>query len=486
MIPDDSWYLDLNGVGIMKLKIAGLILVICICIAGIVTSAIPEGKGNQVVISSTSGSLSAPDAEISEKLDEYMTALTDAGRFSGSVLIGQGDTILFSKGYGNASQEFAIPNTPQTVFPIGSNTKQITAAAIMKLQEQGKLNITDPVTKYIPDASNWKNIRIFHLLNHTSGIPTDGGFLMSDPVNYPLPELIEKISALPLTFEPGSNNSYSNNGYITLSYIVELVSGMSFEDYLKENFFQPLHMNSTGQDNAREVFTNRSSGYSKTDGKYIHYDLQNIHNSYGAGCIHSTTEDLFKWERGFATPGVVLSSQSINGLRENHYGINKQEKDNLTFLFHGGRNFGFISLTFYNPEEDISIIFLSNYDRTPLSTLMKDLPAIVFHKPYSLPEKVNQKTIFLSPEELAEYSGTYAPEYEKSWTFTVYPVDTHLFYDSIVPRETVELFFAGNDTFFVTPESNDAFIFTRNDTGLINGMKMYTMEGNIDSLAKIV
>lgn len=472
-------------VGIMSLKIAGLILVICFFVVCSVSSAIPEDNGSQGVISSNSGSLSAPDAEISGKLDEYMTALTDAGRFSGSVLVGRGDTILFSKGYGNASQEFGVPNTPQTVFPIGSNTKQMTAAAIMKLQEQGKLNITDPVTKYIPNATNWKDIRIFHLLNHTSGIPTDGGFLMNDPVNYPLSELIEKISALPLNFEPGSNNSYSNNGYITLSYIVEQVSGMPFEDYLKENFFQPLHMSSTGQDNARSVFTNRSSGYSKTDGKFIHYDLQNIHNSYGAGCIHSTTEDLFKWERGLATPGTVLTSQSINELRENQYGINKQEKDNMSFLFHGGRNFGFISLTFYNPEEDVSIIFLSNYDRTPLSTLMKDLPAIIFYKPYSLPEKIAQKTVSLSPEELAEYSGTYAPEYEKSWTFTVYPVATRLFYDSIVPRETVELFYAGNDTFFVTPESNDAIIFTRNETGLINGMKMYTLEGNFDSLAKI-
>ena len=93
----------------------------------------------------------------------------------------------------------------------------------------------------------------------------------------------------------------------------------------------------------------------------------------------------------------------------------------MSFLFHGGRNFGFISLTFYNPEEDMSIIFLSNYDRTPLSTLMKDLRQLSFINHIPFPKKIAQKTVSLSPEELAEYSGTYAPEYEKSWTFTGLP-----------------------------------------------------------------
>jgi CubicO group peptidase (beta-lactamase class C family) len=100
-----------------------------------------------------------------------------------------------------ANEEFSVPNTPQTVFPIGSNTKQLTAAAIMKLQEQGRLNVTDPVSWYVPNATPWKDMRIYHLLNHTSGIPSDGAFPLTGPVDLSSAETMERITALPLMFQ---------------------------------------------------------------------------------------------------------------------------------------------------------------------------------------------------------------------------------------------------------------------------------------------
>ncbi len=318
--------------------------------------------------------LTGPDAAVSRKLDNYMTALTDAGRFSGTVLVARGDTVILSKGYGMANYEFSIPNTQKTVFPVGSNTKQLTAAAIMKLQEQGKLNVTDPVTMYIPNATKWKDIRIYHLLNHTAGIQSDGAFSLTDRTDLTLPETMEGITALPLTFEPGSSYTYSNNGYITLSYIIERASGMSYDDYLKTNIFQPLGMNSTGQDNARDVFSNRASGYTTLNGKQVYYDLQNIHNSWGAGSIHSTTEDMFRWVRTFNTPGTILSPLSTAAMVKNHYGIESGKLKNRTYIGFTGRNFGFISQTLYYPDEDISIMFLSNHDRIPVLTQVNDLP----------------------------------------------------------------------------------------------------------------
>ena len=298
----------------MSWKIAGFILVIFICTAGCVTSPMSAENSRQAVAAGTPVPLPGPDAAVSQKIDEYMTALTNAGRFSGAVHVARGDTMLLSKGYGMANYEFSVPNTPQTVFPIGSNTKQLTAAAIMKLQEQGRLNVTDPVTWYIPNATKWKDIRIYQLLNHTAGIQSDGAFPLNDPKDLALPETMERVSALPLTFEPGTGYTYSNNGYIALSAIIEQASGMSYNDYLKKNIFLPLGMNSTGQDNARDVFSHRASGYTTMNGNHIHYDLQNIHNSWGAGSVHSTTEDLFRWERAFHTPGVILSPQSTNAM----------------------------------------------------------------------------------------------------------------------------------------------------------------------------
>lgn len=466
-------------------KIAGLILLILICTAGCVTSSMPAESAQQAVASGTPAPLSGPDAAVSRNVDAYMTALAGAGRFSGAVLVARGDTVLLSKGYGMANEEFAVPNTPQTVFPIGSNTKQLTAAAIMKLQEQGRLNVTDPVSWYIPDAPRWKDIRIYHLLNHTSGIPSDGAFPLTDPADLALPGIMKRTAALPLTFAPGSGYTYSNNGYICLSAIIEQASGMSYDEYLKTNIFRPLGMNSSGQDNARDVFSNRASGYTTMDKKHVHYDLQNIHNSWGAGAVHSTTEDLFRWERAFHTPGTILSPQSTAAMLENRYGIESGFLKNRTFSGHGGRNFGFISYTLYYPYEDVSIMFLSNHDRTPMVTLTNDLSAIVFGEPYSLPQKIDRKAVPLTAGALAGYTGTYAPEWEKSWTITVYPEGSRVFYHSAMPSETVELFYEGNDTFFVTPESNDAFLFTRDDNGKVDGLKMYTLEGSYDKAEKV-
>lgn len=469
----------------MNGKIAGLILVILIGISGCVTSPPSTDHAQPASTSGTPVSLTGPDAGIAQKLDAYMTALAQSGRFSGVVHVARNDTVLLSKGYGIANEEFSVPTTPQTVFPIGSNTKQFTAAAIMKLQEQGRLNVTDPVSWYIPYTPKWKDIRIYHLLNHTAGIQSDGAFPITDPKDLSLTETMERIAVLPLTFEPGKGYTYSNNGYVMLSAIIENASGISYDNYLKQNIFLPLGMTSSGQDNARDVFSRRASGYTTMDGKHIHYDLQNIHNSWGAGSVHSTTDDLFRWERAFHTPGTILSPQSTTAMLENDYGIVTGITKNRTVNGHGGRNFGFISYTLYYPDEDVSIMFLSNYDRTPMGSLPTDLSAIVFGEPWSLPQKIERKAVPLSGSALAEYTGIYVPEWERTWTFTVYPEGNRLFYQSAMPSETVELFYEGNDTFFVTPESNDAFIFTRNTAGKIDGLKMYTLEGSYDMAGKV-
>ncbi len=458
----------------MKFRIAGIFLVIITIIfaAGCVASSPAAESGNQDAAASMTVPLSQADEATSKNLDEYMTALDDAGQFSGTVLVARGDTILLSKGYGMANNEFSVPNTPQTVFPIASNTKQFTAAAIMKLQEQGRLNITDPVTDYIPDAPRWKDIRIYNLMNHTSGIPSLGGYCITDSADIALPELVKRFADLPLTFEPGEGYAYSNNGYTTLSYIIEQASGLSYDDYLMENFFLPLEMTSTGPDNARDVFPNRASGYNTMDGKQIHYDLLNIHNLYGAGSLHSTTEDLFLWERAFHTPGVILTSPSLDAMTEYDYGIASGVMNNRTSIGFSGHVLGFNSGTSYLPDGDVSVMFLLNHDRTPMANLYEDLPAIVFNESYSLPQKIDQKVVSLTAEELGEYVGIYPSDLDETWMYTVFTEGNRLFYTSDVPYETVELFFEGNDTFFMTPESADSVIFTRDTNGTVNDMNM--------------
>lgn len=262
-------------------------------------------------------------------------------------------------------------------------------------------------------------------------------------------------------------------------------SGRTCDAYLRKEIFEPLGMTRTGQDNARDVFPHRAGGYTTMDGEYIHYELQNIHNSYGAGSLHSTIEDLHRWEQAFHTPGAILSARSLDEMSEYDYGIVTAELNNRTVMGHGGRNFGFISYTLYYPDEGVSILFLSNHDQATMVTLPRDLSAVVFDEPCSLPQRIHRTATPLPADAHAEYTGIYAPVWEEIWTYTVFTNGGRLFYTSVVPPETVELFSEGNDTFFVTPESADSFIFTRDDAGEVDGMVMYTMEGNCDEAAKI-
>jgi len=440
-------------------------------------SAAQSSSGTQVPFCSSG-------AAVSIKLDDYMNALTDAGQFSGAVLVAQNGTVLLSKGYGMANDEYSVPNTPQTVFRIASNTKQFTAAAIMKLQEQGRLNVTDLITKYIPDAPpQWKDIRIDELLNHTSGMPREGGYDVTDPTNIALPDLVHRFYALPLDFEPGTNYSYSNNGYITLSYIIERASGQSYDEYLYQNIFKPLGMDSTGGQETSDIVPNLACGYTTEAGTLINYDLQNIHNVYGAGALHSTTEDLYRWGQVFQTPGGILSSASVGAMLEHSYGITKASFENHTVVSFTGRNFGYISQILYFPDDNVTILWLSNYDRTYVANLTKDLIAITFGGPYSLPQRIDRQETPLNATALQDYIGTYQAV-GVPWNYTVFQDSNQLFYTSSVPKETVKLYHENNDTFFVTSESPDSFIFTRDYSGKVDGLNMTSGTG-IDRAVKI-
>ena len=420
----------------------------------------------------------------SAKLDAYMNALTDAGQFSGAVFVAQNGTVLLSKGYGMANDECSVPNTPQAVFRIASNSKQFTAAAIMKLQEQGRLNVTDLIAKYIPDAPpQWKDIKIYELLNHTSGMPREGGYDVTDPTNIALPDLVHRFYALPLDFEPGTNYSYSNNGYITLSYIIEQASGQSYDEYLYQNIFKPLGMNSTGGQETSNIVPNLSFGYTTEADTLINYDLQNIHNVYGAGSLHSTTEDLYRWGQVFQKPGAILSSASVDAMLEHRYGIAKATYDNRTIVTFTGRNFGYISQISYFPDDNVTLLWLSNYDRTYVANLTKGLYAITFGEPYSLPQRIERQQAPLNATALQEYTGTYQAV-GVQWNYTVSQDGNQLFYTSSVPKETVKLFHENNDTFFVTSESPDSLIFTRDNSGKVDGLNVAAGTGT-DRLVKI-
>ena len=195
------------------------------------------------------GQKPAPDTA---RMDQIVLSYANARQFMGSVLVARGDELLFDKSYGMANLEWSVPNTSTTKFRIGSLTKQFTAAAILLLEERGKLRTEDPIKKYMADApSAWDKVTVFNVLTHTGGIPSFTSF--PDYAQKSLSpmtagQLVDWFKDRPLDFEPGTKFSYSNSDYVLLGYLIEKLSGQTYETFLKQNIFTPLGMTDSGYD----------------------------------------------------------------------------------------------------------------------------------------------------------------------------------------------------------------------------------------------
>ncbi len=200
-------------------------------------------------------------------------------------------------GYGLANLEWSTPATPETVFEIGSITKQFTAAAILLLAQEGKLSVDDRISKYIKDMpESWTNITLRHLLTHTSGIKnytTLDGFELTRHLTQA--QFVRKMGGYPLDFAPGEKWSYCNSGFNLLGFVIENVSGEDYWRFMRERIFGPLGMSSTTNRDPSGIIRLRASGYETNGaGHYVNrdYDLTDV---FSAGAIVSTVGDLARW-----------------------------------------------------------------------------------------------------------------------------------------------------------------------------------------------
>ncbi len=212
------------------------------------------------------------------RMDQVVQSYVNNKQFTGSVMVARGEDVLFRKSYGSANLEWNIPNTPATKFRIGSMTKQFTAASILLLEERGKLKVGDPVKKYMPDApAAWDKITIFNVLTHTAGLPNFTSFpeyakLQAFPMT---PEqIVATFKDKPLDFEPGMKFSYSNSGYVLLGYLIEKISGGSYEKFVQENIFTPLGMKDSGYDSNTAIIERRASGYAPSPAGPVNAELR--------------------------------------------------------------------------------------------------------------------------------------------------------------------------------------------------------------------
>jgi len=331
----------------------------------------------------------------------------------GSVLVARGEEIVLSRGYGSANLEWDIPNSPATKFRLGSITKQFTAACILLLEERAKLRIDDPVKKYLPDAPTaWDKITIFHVLTHTSGIPSFTDFpdyRESEAASTTPEKLVERFRNKPLDFEPGSKWKYSNSGYVLLGYLIEKVSGETYQRFLQENIFTPLGMKDSGYDSNSEIIRHRAAGYSPGNGGIINAGFINMTVPFSAGGLYSTTEDLLRWERGLFG-GKVLSAASLQKMttpfKDNYAcGLFVETSNGHKQISHGGGIEGFNTSLAYWPDEKLSIIVLGNLNGGAPGDISNKLGAVMHGEQVTLPSE--RKEITVSPDVLQTYVGTY-------------------------------------------------------------------------------
>jgi CubicO group peptidase (beta-lactamase class C family) len=369
--------------------------------------------GSQVP-AQTATTLPAPSApEIARKVEEYMNAAMRINRFSGSVLLARDGQPIVSRGYGLANIENDVSNTPQTVFRLGSVTKQFTAMAILLLQERGKLSVNDPICKYLSDCpQTWQPITIKNLLTHTAGIPnyTDfPDFTKTAAAETTTAELITRFRDKPLQFALGEKFAYSNSGYYLLGAIIERVSGKSYPDFLQENIFAPLGMKHTGYDNPVRIIKNRAAGYARTNDGFINAAPISMSTAYAAGALYSTVEDLLLWDQSLYTEKLVSRKsldEAFTPFKSNYgYGWSIGKRYDRQVIAHGGGIFGFSSYIARYPADHVTVIVLSNVEGAPSGEIANSLAAIVFGAPYEIPAE--RKEIHVAAKTLEKYVGQY-------------------------------------------------------------------------------
>jgi CubicO group peptidase (beta-lactamase class C family) len=331
--------------------------------------------------------------ELAEKLDAYMTDVASNG-FSGVILIAKGSKVILSKGYGMVSRTENIPITPDSVFDIGSITKQFTATAILQLEEQGKLSVNDPITKYFENVPKDKqNITLHHLLTHTSGLPAalGGDYDVIERSDYSKAAM---FAPLPLLYEPGDRFEYSNVGFSLLAIIVELVSGQPYEAYLQEHLFEPAGMKKTGYVLPQWEDAELVHGYFPGDedwGSPLDHAWAEdgpYWNLRGNGGILSTAEDMYKWH--LALEGeAVLSAEAKEKLYTPHirawdgdygYGWFIYQTPRGLNISHGGAN-GIFHADFHRYLDANVVFYIASNDSShPAFDLSYTIAEIIFNE----------------------------------------------------------------------------------------------------------
>ena len=421
-------------------------------------------------------------------IDSLLAKSADNAEFCGSVLVAKGGKLIISKGYGYSHEEQKIPNDENTVFNIASVTKTFTAALILKLQEQGKLSLSDVVSKYYPGYPNGDKITIHHLLNQTAGIPDYLQDKKFQAIDQSKPQTLEEMIAFfkdkPLEFEPGRAFAYSNSNYTLLGYIIEKVTGLSYEAALDAYIFKPLHLKQTSYGPPQKNNLNVATGYMmyyknfKRPAMVVHPSI-----SYATGAIYSTVKDLYAWHRALQT-NRFLSARSLAAAYKKDnprygYGWFSDSLYGRLRVSHDGNIPGYKSNINRFPQDDVCVIALSNANNSGVGGIVRNIVNILYQQPLSR-SFANTPVLQLAEAIKKEYTGIYKFRKEDSSQIAVYMKDSSLFM-TIGSQPAFEILPVFKDVF----KAGEARIeFYRNKEQRITQIWMYS-KGELTQVTKM-
>jgi len=358
-------------------------------------------------------------ATLYSRIDTYLTSGSKNG-FSGAIAVLKNEKIIINKGYGFANKDTKTLNNPNTIFDIGSNTKQFTSTAILKLVEQNKLNVTDSLSEFFDKLPiDKQNITIHQLLTHTAGFSESIG---RDFDEISQKDFFEKLFSSKLLSEPGEKYSYSNAGYSILGRIIELASGQPYEAFLNEHLFTPAGMKQTGYLLPKWDTKQMSLGYNRnvieTGSTIIRYqetgDL--TWHLKGNGGMNSTQNDMLLWYKALKT-NIILTPESFKKLTTPYpytsspestssygygWGIKKLE-NNSKRITHNGSNGSYWHTLIWYPKEDIYIVYATNANSAKVEGIAYDVAKIILDESY-VPEPIENNVYSFAMDYIKQHS----------------------------------------------------------------------------------
>lgn len=324
--------------------------------------------------------------EKEETIRQSIRDYLQKGNYSGVVTVVQGNHTIFNEGVGYADLDKKTLNGPETTFPIGSITKVFISTSVMQLQERGKLNIQDPVSKYLPGFPNGQNIKLYNFLTHTSGI---------DRLHWhrgditPL-KLVQEIERQPEKFQPGTKWDYLDANYMVLGYIIEKITGMNLHDYIKMNILDKVPMKESGFITPEHPVPYSSIGYIKKDDKIEPTKYLSVYPLFACGDIYTTALDLSQFDQALMN-GKLVSTNSLeqiltpSGLSTYGLGLYKNKEG---MIYSVGVLGGWYTIHAYYPDKTSIVILLNVRTKTNIELALTGIRQIV----QANNQEQNQKT----------------------------------------------------------------------------------------------